>query len=159
MIYLLSRLLDNLNYLKMKKTLVLSLSVLLLGSSLAFAQTDGTTTPVATTISFDANIACVQTAVKAREASIGSAFTTFSTSISSALTTRASALETAWGTSDAKTRRTLRNEAWTNYKRANQSAKATFKTSKKSAWDTFKKASKACKTAVVESESNDSLSI
>lgn len=143
----------------MKKTLVLSLGILLLGSSLAFAQTDGSTTPVATTTSVNANIACVQTAVKTREASIGGAFTTFSTSISSALTARASALETAWGTSDAKTRRTLRNEAWANYKKANQSAKSTFKTSKKAAWDAFKTASKACKTQVVESESNDSLSI
>lgn len=149
----------NLKLINMKKTLVLSLSVLLLGSSLAFAQTEGTATPVATTTSVNPSISCVQNAVKTREASIGTAFATFSSSMTTALSARATALETAWGTSDAKTRRNLRNEAWVNYKKANQSAKSTFKTSKKAAWEAFKTASKACKTTVVESESNDSLSL
>lgn len=152
----------------MQKTLVLSLSILLLGGSISFAQ--NTVAPVlsndtgfvpelTTRITPPTNIICVQNAVKVREASIGTAFTNFSSSISTTLTVRASALDAAWGTSDAKTRKTLRNEAWTNYKKANQTAKATFKTNKKAAWDTFKTASKACKTSVVESEVNDSLSI
>jgi hypothetical protein len=151
----------------MQKIIALCFGFLLLGGGVAFAQTgtipvlsnDEGIAPVPTLISVNPNMLCVQTAVATREAAIGTAFTTFSTSMSSALSTRATALNTAWGMTDAKARRTARNEAWVNYKKASQAAKSTMKTSKKSAWTTFQTASKACKTAVVEFESNDNLAI
>lgn len=151
----------------MKKILLLVLGFAVLGSGIAFAQNNNgavtTSENSATTTSMppmaNTGIACVKDAVVAREAAIGTSFSTFSASISTALSARATALANAWSLTDGTARRTARNAAWTEYKNASKAAKATFKTSKKAAWKIFNDASKACKTAVVEYEANDNLSI
>ncbi len=156
----------------MKKILLLVLGFVVFGSAVAFAQNENsigltntqTDTNIATTTSMPpmtntTGIACVKEAVVAREAAIGTSFSTFSASMSTALSTRATALANAWSLTDSTARRTARNTAWTEYKNSSRAAKSVFKTSKKAAWKTFNDASKACKTAVVEYEANDNLSI
>lgn len=136
----------------MKKILVLTLALLILGgANMAYAQ-NRTAAPERTL-----NLACVQSDVAIREGAIQKAFMTFSGSISSALSARATALNTAWGMTVGTERRAARKTAWEAYRTASNEARTAFKTSKKSAWDTFKTASKNCKVEVVESELNDNI--
>jgi len=142
----------------MKKIIILSLCVLLLGSSVAFAQTTNTTTKQKNTTA-TLNLPCIQTAVSNRETAIAGSFSTFSSSVSADLSARASALSTAWGLTDGKARKAARKAAWDAYKNASEKARTTFKASKQTAWDAFKTASAACKVPVVESAANDNLAI
>ena len=119
----------------------------------AIAQTNGTPPPP--TPSPQINLACIQTAVDAREQSIGAAFSAFSTTESAALTARASALHTAWAITDATARRAARSAAWSTYTTANRSAFSTLRAARKAAWSAFATASKACHTAVVETPSTE----
>lgn len=115
----------------------------------AFAETGGAST--STRSSSQINLACVQTAVGAREQAISAAFATFSTAESAALSARAAALQTAWGITESKVRRSAIKAAWSTFKTANKNAFKALRTSRKSAWATFKTASKACRAPVEES--------
>lgn len=125
-----------------------------LGTSVSFAQTNELSI-ISPTPTLPTNIACVKTAVDAREASIGTAWTTYSTAMTTALSARRTALATAWGTADAKTRRSLRADAWKAYRESSRSAHTTLKTARKTAWDAYKTASRACGVQAVEAQGAD----
>lgn len=96
---------------------------------------------------------CMQTAVAAREASLSSAWETFSTSIKDALTKRAAALDTAWGLSDVTARTKALTDAWKTWRGENKAAHDALKKTRKSAWDTFKKTAKdSCKVTTPKAE-------
>ncbi len=102
-----------------------------------------------------ADLACVQTAVDARETTIGTAFNTYSTAMASALSARKAALHTAWGMTDNTARRTARNAAWSTFKTASKAAHRALKASRHSAWATFRTASAACHVPAVEAQGQD----
>lgn len=101
------------------------------------------------------NVACVQTAVTTREATLLAAFNTYSSAQATALSARGTALTSAWGQTDAAARRAARNAAWDAYKQANKSAASALRSASKSAWDTFRTASKTCGVDVVEEPMGD----
>ncbi len=99
------------------------------------------------------DIACMQTAVDARETSVATAWTTFNTSMTSALSARKTALHDAWGMSDRKAREAAIKEARKNYRAATKSAHMKLFKARKTAWATFKTAAKECKMPVPNDES------
>ncbi len=139
----------------MKKIFIVSLGVAILAitGNIALAQTQVKNTKAPTM-----NFSCVQTAVAEREAAVQQAFTKFNATVLTSLQTRATALNTAWGTTDAKTRRFQRAAAWETYRVANQTARNTLKTERTTAWNAFKTTSTGtCKVEVVETDTGDNL--
>jgi hypothetical protein len=90
------------------------------------------------------NIACVATAVDARETAVIAAYQTRSTAITTALQTRQTALKAAWALTNAKDRNAAIRAAWSAYRKSFKSANATFRASRNAAWKTFNTARKAC---------------
>ena len=129
------------------------LASLLLSALPILAATTTGTQPVSSQALTATTLACVQTAVDAREASIGTAFSTFSTTESAALAARATALHTAWSITDTKARKAARATAWSTFSTANKNAYTALRMARKTAWSTFATASKACHVPVVESSS------
>ena len=103
------------------------------------------------------DIACVQKVVAAREASLGSAWTTFAASMSTAYSTRASALNTAWGMADATARKAAQKAAWAKFATDTSAARKALKAGREAAWKKAKTDVKACRgasaDAVVQAES------
>jgi len=87
---------------------------------------------------------CIKSAIGTRDASIGSAFTTYYNSASTALTTRTTALQSAWDIADKTERHTALKSAWDTYKASVTTNKATLKSSREAAWSTYKTARIAC---------------
>lgn len=102
---------------------------------------------------------CVVGAVLQREEKIIGAFEIFSQATLTALNQRNQDLNQAWNKEVATERQTARTQAWSKYKTSVNQAKKTFRSAKKLAWTDFKKASAVCKVKVVESETNDLLSL
>lgn len=130
---------------------VLSASLLMPVAAFAASSAPGSVT---------VDLACIQTAVAAREQSIMTAWGAFNTSMTSAYTTRKSALNTAWGTIDAAARKTAVKSAWDAFRSSKKSAGTQWRTSQKGAWKTFRTASRACKggaSADAGGESADSM--
>ena len=137
-----------------KKAFAAIIAVTLLApSAFAFAASSSTS-PVGTKHA-TMDLACVQTAVDAREGSIGDAFTAFSSAESAALSARKSSLHDAWGMTTSATRKSARTKAWSDYKTANKAAYTALRTAKKTAWSTFTTASASCKVPVVESAATE----
>ncbi len=101
------------------------------------------------------DLACAQTAVDAREVSIATAWTNYSTAMSTALSTRRAALHTAWGTADRVQRISLRHGSWLAFKTASTTAHVALKTAKNTAWSTWRTAMNACHVAPVENPQGD----
>lgn len=137
----------------MHKTLATIAGVAMLATALPVAAQTGTTgaNPTTQNTRQSVNTVCVQAAVDVREASIGTAFTTFSTAVSAALSARKTALHNAWGLTDAKARRDARNKAWSDFRTANRAAYKALRDAKNATWKAFKEASRVCGTPVVES--------
>jgi hypothetical protein len=95
-------------------------------------------------------LTCAQTAVDARETSIGTAWSTYSTAMTTALSTRKTALHTAWGIADRVQRITARKASWDAFKTATSSAHSALKTAKNTAWSTWRASMAACNVAPVE---------
>jgi hypothetical protein len=116
------------------------------------------------TASTSVDRSCMATAVATREASIKTAWTTFSGSITTALDKRATALVAAWNT-DGDSSKNARKEAWDDWKEASKSAHTKLRSDRKSAWETFKKTAKdSCKVKTPKEEAlgkeaKDSISI
>jgi hypothetical protein len=124
------------------------LSTALVFSSLAisapvFAADTMTTTP--TTGPSATTIACVGTAVTARETMIGTAFATFSSAQSAALAARLGALKAAWAMTTSKEIKPAVGTAWQNYRTAHRAAVKAHSQSVNTAWKQFRVAAKACK--------------
>jgi hypothetical protein len=96
------------------------------------------------------NLVCVQAAVDAREAAIGTAFSTFAAGQSAALAARKTALHDAWGNADGSIRRPARDKAWSDYRIANRAVMTALRAARETAWGAFRSASAACGVEVVE---------
>ena len=115
----------------------------LLASAIAapvFAATATSTTSAKPKV----DVACMQSAIAARETSIASAFAGYSSSISTALATRASAFASAWGLTNAKARNTALKAAWKAYRSVASSARSTWSKSRQAAWTAFYNTRKTC---------------
>ena len=96
------------------------------------------------------DIACVKTAMDARETALMAGWATFNTSITSAYTMRKAALDAAWVMTDANARKTAIKAAWDAFKKSKQAAAKQWRTDQKAAWLAFRTATKTCKAGDVD---------
>ncbi len=89
-------------------------------------------------------IACMKTAVEARETSIISATSAFHSSVAAALDARKTALLAAWSLSDATEIKTAIKSAGDGFGSSHKTASKTFESAKKTAMTTFKSSQKSC---------------
>ena len=144
----------------MIKKIIISLVILsfaLAGALIVSAQTTGTDIVATPTASID--IACMKTAVEAREDAVKAAFDKFSSSISLALQTRKSELSTAWTITDKTQRRNAIKTAWKNFTKSKKDATKIFRTEKLAAWKQFKTSRKACGSGPTGESSGQDISI
>lgn len=105
--------------------------------------TEGTAVPANDTKkTFD--VACVQTAIDAREVGLSGVVDTHATAIKTALSTRATELKAAWALSTSGERRTARFNAWKKYFTSLKTANSAAKTARKSVQATFKTSMSLC---------------
>lgn len=108
---------------------------------------------------------CMATAVSVREASIATAWTTFSDKMATGLSNRRNSLVEAWNIADTNERNQALTTAWKTWKSDKKSVGTQLKNSRKAAWDTFKNTAKtSCKAEVpkaegLEKSSADSISL
>ncbi len=89
-------------------------------------------------------------AVDAREDSVLSAVTAYTTTVVSAFQKKKSDLHTAWSISDATQRKASVKTAWTIFAQSKRSARATYKKARQTAWSTFRKAAKLCNESMTD---------
>ena len=94
------------------------------------------------TASTTVNRTCMATAVSVREASIKTAWTTFSGSMLSNLDQRSTALVTAWNGSADGSRDAIKT-AWSAWRTDTKAAHTKLRSDRKATWETFKKAAAA----------------
>ena len=134
-----------------KKNIATGITTLaLLAGAVAPAFAATTTPPPAvgtasTTPSAMSKIACVGTAVDAREQSIDTASSAFMTALNSAYSARASALQQAYALTTPKEVRAAVKTAWAAFSKSTKSARMDWKTAQGKAWGTFRTAAKACR--------------
>ena len=90
------------------------------------------------------DIACMKTAVDARENALMTAWGTFNTSMAAAYAARKAALDAAWVMTDGKARNAAIKTAWTAFNTAKKTAMKQWNTDRKAAWSAFRAAAKAC---------------
>lgn len=90
------------------------------------------------------DVACIQTAVAKREASLAQGFSAFSATISEAYSDRAAALGTVWSITDAGGRRLGLKTAWDAFQQSGKGARETLKTARKDAWKLYNAEVKRC---------------
>jgi hypothetical protein len=90
------------------------------------------------------NISCVASAVSAREDSLNTALTTYTSAIESAYSARSSALVLAYAQSDSNAIRSSVKTAWQQFTSSSQGAKHAWQKSRENAWSTFRNAIKSC---------------
>lgn len=83
-------------------------------------------------------------AVDAREDSVLSAVTAYTTTVVSAFQKKKSDLHSAWSVSDASQRKAAVKTAWATFSQSKKSAQKTYKKARQTAWSTFRKAAKLC---------------
>ena len=115
------------------------------------AQTENTGT--ATLVSASDKITCVKTAVLAREASIISAYGTYTSAINAAYATRTNELTGAYSNSTAKAVQAGVKVSWADFQRTTKAANKAWVTNRNTAWSIFKVATKACKSPAGVSDS------
>ena len=113
----------------------------------------------ASTDALPQDIACINTAVATREASLDMAVTTETNAITTAYTTRASALASAYAQPDTASIRAAVVAAWKAFSISITSAHKDSKTAQQAAWSQFRAAVQACggNAASVSDSSNASL--
>ncbi len=90
-------------------------------------------------------IACVGTAVNARETAIDAGYGTYSQAMIAAFAARATALQQAYTATSTAAVRTATNAAWSAYGAATKSAASAWSATRTSAWNQFYTATKACR--------------
>lgn len=112
------------------------------------------------------DLSCMQNAVDAREASLGTAFSTFHEAVGAALGTRKTALHDAWGLTDKTARITAIKSARDTFRMSHATAMKSLKKSRVSAWEAYKTTAKSsCKETLpkgdgaVEKETAGSIAI
>jgi type IV secretory pathway TrbL component len=103
-------------------------------------------------------IACVGTAVNAREQAIGAAATKYTTAANASYSARATALAQAYTLTTKDAVRSAVKAAWSSFNSSMKSARGEWKTSRKTAWDAFRTAQKACKAPSSLSDTSSSKS-
>ncbi len=92
-----------------------------------------------------AKVACVGSAVSAREASIDSAINTFSTAQNAAYSARATALQSAYTQTSMSAVHTAVKTAWSSFSSSIKSARTAWSSARMSAWSHYRTAAAACK--------------
>ena len=136
-----------------KKTIVLGAIALSLAIAIpVFAQTvtakggvSATAAPSVTATNPTTLIACVGTAVNAREASIDAGVTTYTGAANAAYTARATALQQAYTLTTIPAVKAAVKTAWSTFDSSMKSARSTWATTKANAWTQFGTATNACK--------------
>lgn len=127
----------------MKKIGIILAGATFLASALVspvLAETATSTKPVKVIL----NVACIQTAISARDGAVASAVSAYAASIGSAISTRTAALNAGWALTVAKDRRAALRSAWSAYRVSAAAARSDFKKAKSAAWKTFYADRKAC---------------
>ncbi len=136
----------------MKKLFSLLTLVLFMGS-LAFASTTGNVASKKWTQTLNTGtIACMQTALEKKEASVKTAFTNYSNWVLAALDTRETALSTARTKTTSKEIKAVVSSAWAGYKTTVAALKKTLLSEKTSAYNTYKTENKACKPTAIQAK-------
>ncbi len=141
-----------------KKIIALSLAVIGIAAiaPMVFAQTttvsgvgaptQQTMPPVKAPATTQAKIACVGTAVNARESAIDAGYNTYSAAMNAAYSARATALSAAYANATSSREVAVATRAaWAAYTSAAQSASTAWSTTRDGAWNTFYVAVAACK--------------
>ncbi len=101
-------------------------------------------------------IACVRTAVAARESVMAAAVAVHAQAVQAAYTTRALELDGAYSNSNVKAVQAGVKVSWADFKKSIKSASAKWRTSRNDAWSAFRAATKACKSPAGVSDSGNS---
>jgi len=146
----------------MKKNLIagaISLGIIVLAIAPAFAQTTnsvaGTVAPM-TTSSVTTKIACVGTAVNARETAIDAAMTTFTAADNAAYNARATALQQAYALTTLSAVKAAVKTAWSTFSKSEKTARSAWQTARNSAWATYRTTAVACKAPAGTGDGVDS---
>ena len=139
----------------LKNTLAFSTALIMLAITVpAFAQTS--TSTMASSVA--AKIACVGTAVNAREQSIDAAITAFTGATNAAYAARATALQQAYTNTTLKTANQAVKVAWSAFNASVRSARKAWQTARSTAWSVYGKAATACKAPVGTGDGSNSTS-
>ncbi len=117
------------------------------GSSTEIRDRDHFSGRSASSTGLTIDIPCVAAGVAAREASLGSAMTAFTTDSNTAYTKRASDLASAYTQSGQSAVRSAVRSAWQHFSAARTVAKKAWQSSRDSAWSQFKTAVRSCGSA------------
>lgn len=121
--------------------------------SLKMRGDKASSTPKVKNASSTADRTCMATAVSVREASIATAWTTFSDKMATGLSNRRNSLVAGWNIADANERNQALTTAWKTWKTDKKSVSEQLKNSRKAAWDTFKNTAKtSCKVETPKQE-------
>ena len=141
----------------------ITLLVLSFATCTVFAQNDTTsTTAIVTSTAITkvadvaARIVCVGTAVATREAVLATAMATHTQAIQAAYATRANELAGAYSNTTVKTLQTGVKVAWADFNKSVKAATKTWKDSRNAAWSAYRTAAKSCKATSDISDSGNS---
>jgi hypothetical protein len=137
------------------KKMVASVGIMAFMALPAFAAT---TTGISVTAGSKAStmtVACVGGAVNAREQSIDSALTTYTTAITAAYNARATALASAYGMSTSAGVRASLKTAWSAFSVSMKSTRNSWSSARTTAWAKFRTDAKACKAPATISDSTN----
>ncbi len=139
----------------MKKFLATSAVLLSIACATpAFAETISTTASGSTTVTSHADLACMSTAVDARESAVISARTTFNANMLTALNTRRSALQAAYTIANNHDRQVAMKAAWNAYLLSSKTAHTQYQTSTQATWKTFVTSIKLCNVLPNQNHTN-----
>jgi len=137
----------------MMKKVIIAIILIGLTATTAYAKSAAAT---AVPKSKNVSIACVGTAVDARENALGVGITAYNKATATAYSTRAAMLHQAYLGSDLAQLRVAVKNSWTNFKLAKKETSKNWKLAKTAAWNKFKTDVKACKAPLGTSDSNNS---
>ncbi len=130
----------------MNKFIAASISLLMSGALInpAFAENSGTTVTTDTSVASSADLACMGSAVDARESVVLTARTDFNAKIIAALTARRASLKVAFTIAKNADRKVAIKAAQTVFAKAVADARSQYRTEVKAASKTFVEAMKKC---------------
>ena len=120
------------------------------------AQNISSPTVVSTKTSTADKIACVRTAITARESAIEAAVSIHAQAIHDAYATRAIELDGAYSNTNVKAVQAGVKVSWADFNKSVKSASAKWKTNRNTAWSTYRTAVKVCKAPSGVSDSANS---
>ncbi len=142
----------------MKKFLMLSGLFLALSVAIMPVLAEDVSVPIVITAKSSTadKIACVRTAVAARESTIASAVAVQTQAVHDAYATRALELDGAYSNSNVKAVQAGVKVSWADFNKSIKSATAKWRASRNTAWSTFRTATKTCKSPAGVTDSANS---